>query len=91
VDRADVRVLERGRGARLALEPLERLRVRGNVLGEELQGDLAPESQVLGAVNDAHAAAAELLDDPVTGDRLADHGTKTTFSGAGARSSSARA
>ena len=90
VDRADVRVLERGSGPRLALEALERLRVPRDVLGKELQSDVAPQARVLGAVDDAHAAAAQLLDDPVAGDRLADHRAKTTCSGAAEQSNSER-
>ena len=70
-----MRVLERGGRARLALEALERLRVRGDLLGQELQGDLASQPRVFRAVDDAHPAAAQLLDYPVTGNGLADHGS----------------
>ena len=79
VDRADVGVLERGGRAGLALEPLERLRVARQLLGQELQRDAAAELQVLGLVDDAHAAAAELREDPVVGDRLADHAWTRRF------------
>ena len=51
--------LEGGRGPRLALQPLERLRVPGELLGQELQGDPPAELEVLGLVDDAHAAAAD--------------------------------
>ena len=57
----------------LALEPLERLVVARELLGQELEGHLTAELQVLGLVDDAHAAAAELREDPIVRDRLADH------------------
>ncbi len=73
VDRADVRVLERGGGARLTAQTLQRLRVVPHVVGQELQRDAPAELEVFGLVDDAHAAAAQLLEDPVVGDGLADH------------------
>ncbi len=79
VDRADVGVLERGGRAGLALKPLERLSVAGQLLGQELQRHAAAELQVLGLVDDAHAAAAELRDDAVVGDGLADHQEAARF------------
>ena len=74
VDRADAGVVERRGGARLALEALERGRVLRHLRGQELQRDVAAELRVLGLVDDAHAAAAELRSDPVVRDGLADHG-----------------
>ena len=73
VDRTDVGVLERGGGAGLALEPLEGLRIADQILGQELQRDAAAELQVLGLVDDAHAAAAELREDAVVRNGLSDH------------------
>ena len=73
VDGADIGMIESRRGARLALEALEGPGLAGEALGQELQGHGAAEAGVLGLVDDTHAAAAELLDDPVVGDRLADH------------------
>ena len=74
VDRADVRVVQdRGR-ARLALESLDGLRPVEHLLGDELQGDVTAEPDVLGLVDDAHAALAEHLENAVVGDRLAYHG-----------------
>ena len=73
VDRADVGVLERGGGARLALQPLEGLRVARQLLGQELQRDASAELQVLGLVDDAHAAAAQLREHAVVRDGLSDH------------------
>jgi len=41
--------------------------------GEKLQGNGTAEGGVLGFVDHAHAAATELLQDAVVGNRLADH------------------
>ena len=73
VDRADVRVVE-GRGrARLALEALDGLAVPGQLVRQELERHRAAQARVLGLVDDTHAAAADLLEDPVVGEGFADH------------------
>jgi len=58
VDRADVGMVESGRGASLALKPLERLRISCKRLREELEGDSASQPHVLGLVDHTHAATA---------------------------------
>ena len=73
VDRADVGVLERGGRACLTLQPLERLSVARQLFGQELERHAAAQFQILGLVDDAHAAAAQLRNHAVVGDRLADH------------------
>ena len=73
VNGADVGMIQRGRGLRFALKAGQRLRIAGNVFGQELQGDEAVQPRVLGLVNHAHPAAAQLLDDAVVRDGLADH------------------
>ena len=50
VDGADVGMIQSGSGPRLALEPLQGHSIGGQSLGLELQGDVAPQSQVLGSV-----------------------------------------
>src|SRR5439155_11475249 len=55
------------------LEPFEGLMVLGKVFGQELEGYEAAELGVLGLVHDAHASAAQLLENAVVGDRLARH------------------
>ena len=72
VDRDDVRVVERRGGPRLAHEPLAEALVVCELLGQELQRDLVPEAGVLGAIDDAHPAAAEQRLDPVPGELGAD-------------------
>ncbi len=61
VDGADVRVIERRRGARLLDEALLGVLVPRQLGGEELEGDGPLEAGVLGAVHDTHAALTELL------------------------------
>jgi hypothetical protein len=71
VDGANVGMIQRGGGARFATEALERLRVFGQFIGEEFQGDEAAEVGVLSLVHHTHAATAELFDDAVMRDGLA--------------------
>ena len=73
VDRADVGVVECGRGLGFALETAERLRVAGHFIGKELQGHEATQPCVLGFVDHTHAAAAQPLKDAVVRYGLADH------------------
>ena len=72
VDGADVGMVQRGGGPRLAAKAFQGLRVLGHIVGQELQGDEAAEFSVLGLVDHTHPAAAELLDDAVVRDGLAD-------------------
>ena len=72
VDGADVGMVQGGGGLGFALEAAECLRVFGHVVGQELEGDKAAELHVLGLVDHTHPAAAELLDDAVVRDGLAD-------------------
>ena len=74
VNGADVGMVQGGGGLGFALEAGEGLRVAGNFFGQEFQGDEAMQARVFGFVDDAHAAAAELLDDAVVRDGLADWG-----------------
>ena len=71
VDRADVRVIEGGGGLRLLEEPLFRRSVPRQVWGEHLDRDLTVEARVLGQVDDAHPALAELRADRVRAEREA--------------------
>lgn len=68
VNRADVRVIQSGCGARFALESLERIGMPGQLLGEKLKRQKPPEPGVLGLVDHAHTAATQPLQNPVTGD-----------------------
>src|SRR6185295_11212057 len=72
VDGADVGMVEHRGGPRLAQEaPLVGL-VAATVGGEELEGDGAPELEVLGLVHDSRTPAGEAFENPVAGDGAAD-------------------
>ncbi len=72
VDRADVRMVQRRSGLRLALEALERCSVMRHALRQKLQRHLPLQLRVIGAIYHAHSAAPEPFDDAVVGDRLSD-------------------
>ena len=67
-------MIERGSGLGLAPESLQRLAILRQFFGKKLQRDKAAEARVFGFVDHAHAAAAELFDDPVMGDGLVEQG-----------------
>ena len=56
---ADVGMIERGSGARLALEALESLRVVCEHIRQEFQGHTPAKTQVFGFVDFAHSAGTE--------------------------------
>jgi hypothetical protein len=72
VDGADAGVVQRRGRSCLAAESGEGFGIGGEVWRQELQGDGALQPGILGFVDDAHPAAAELLDDAVMRDRLTD-------------------
>ena len=73
VDGADVGMVQGGGSLGFTLEALQCLGVSGHFVGQELQRNETAEVGVLGLVDHTHAAAAELLDDAVVRDGLADH------------------
>ena len=77
VDRADVRMIERARRPRLALEPLERRPVARQLRRQELQRDASSELRVLGLIDDAHPAAAESTGDGVVENGFSDQDLET--------------
>src|SRR5712672_1467971 len=74
IDGANVRMIERGRGAGFTAEPFQRLRLAGHFFGKEFERDEPSELSVLGFVHHTHAAATQLFDDVVVRDSLANHG-----------------
>ena len=60
-------------GPGFALEALQRRRVFFQLSGQELQGDMPAEVEVLGFIHHAHATAAKLVQDAVVGDGFALH------------------
>ncbi len=55
----DVRVIERGHGARLLLEATETVGFAGEGLGNNFQSDIAAEASIARAIDLAHASGAE--------------------------------
>ena len=72
VDRADVRMIERGDGARLAFEAGAALRVGGEGRRQDLHGDIPSEPRVLRAVDLAHPASADGRIDPIRAELTAE-------------------
>jgi hypothetical protein len=75
VDGTNVGMVQRRGRARFALEALLRGRVGGPLRRQELDGDDAAQSRVLGLVHHAHAARAQLLENPVVRDCRTGHVT----------------
>ena len=65
VDRDDVGIVERRGGARLLLEAVQPVGVGGEVGRQHLDGDVAVEAVVAGAIDLAHPAGAQQADDLV--------------------------
>jgi hypothetical protein len=71
-----------GRGSfGFTLKAAEGLRVFGYVIRQELECDKPTELDVLGLVHDTHPAPAQLLNDAVVRDGLADHSVDAWLSG----------
>src|SRR5271163_5054149 len=73
MDGADIRMVQGGRCLSLTLKAAQGLRVFGDVVGKELEGNETMQASVLSLVHDAHAAPTQFLDDAVVRDGLADH------------------
>jgi hypothetical protein len=65
VDGDDMRVLELRRDAALALEALDEALVECELGRQDLDGDVAIQPALTGAIDDRHPAAADLLEDVV--------------------------
>src|SRR6266436_6802528 len=70
VDRADVRVVQRGSSLGFPLETAESLRIVGKFFRKELQGDVATELEVFCFVDHTHSATPNLAEYAVMGNRL---------------------
>ena len=66
-------MIQRGSGPGLALEALEGLVVPGQSLGQELESHKAAEPDVFGFIDQPHTASTQLVENPVVGNRLANH------------------
>ena len=65
VQRADMGMAQAGDGLGLTVEPFAQLRITGEVLGQNLDGDVAIEARILGAIDLAHSSGAESRHDLV--------------------------
>ena len=70
VNRADVGMVQGGRGLRFSLETRQRLRVFRDVVRQEFQRDKTVQAGILGFVHHAHASAAEAFYDAIVGEGL---------------------
>ena len=70
VDRADARVLQRRRGARLPSQPFTLQRIVHQIRWQRLEGDRTAESRIGGQVDSTHASASDLTDNCVGADHL---------------------
>ncbi len=61
----DVGMVQPGRSPRLALEPQDLLGIGEGRIGEDLERDAPAKRLLLGLVDHAHAAAADLAEDAV--------------------------
>jgi hypothetical protein len=78
VNRADVGMVQRRGGARLAAEALQCLWVASYIFGKELERDVSAQIGVFGLVDHAHAATPQLFKDAVVGDRGSKHASSVS-------------
>jgi hypothetical protein len=79
VDCANIRVVQCRGGLGLPLEAGQGLRIAGDIVGQEFQGNETVKPSVFGFVNHPHATTAQFLDDAVVRDGLADHCRESYF------------
>jgi len=77
----DVGMREPGESVGFPAEAGARGIVGEGALGQDLEGEVTVELLVVGAVDLAHPARAEALDDPIVGERATDHATSSRCSG----------
>src|SRR5579864_7052887 len=80
VNGADVGVVQRRGGARLPAKALQRLWIARHFVRQKLQRHEAAKISIFRFVDDPHTAAAQLFDDAVVRDDLADHVAKSYVS-----------
>ncbi len=86
VNRHNHRMIQRGSSLRLATEAVLERRVAGQILAQHLDGDVAIEPDVTGAIDLGHAAVPEHFTEPVTAGEQAHTGCRCSLSGqAGSR------
>src|ERR1039458_8452776 len=73
VNRADVGMVQPRCSFRLTPKSFQSLVIVGQVFGQEFKSNEAVKPYVLGLIDHSHSARAQLLDDAVMRDSLADH------------------
>ena len=73
INRADIRMVQRRSRPSLPPEPLQRQLILGHIRRQELQRHKPPQVDVLSLIDDAHPAAAQILDNAVVRDRRSNH------------------
>ena len=73
VNRADVRVIERGRSEGFPLKSFAGSRIVLHLSRQEFQRDVPVQLEVFGFVDHTHPAATELREDAIVRDGFADH------------------
>lgn len=72
VDGADIGMVQCGGRSRFAAKPLRCLRVVDELIRKEFEGDGAAELEILGFIDLTHTSAANLFQDAIVRDGLAD-------------------
>ena len=67
IDVSDIRMIQSGRGLRLAHKTLQPIAIRCQVRRRDFQRDSAIKVRVLGEVHFAHATCTNLADNPIVG------------------------
>ncbi len=71
VDRANVRMIQRGGGACLASKAFEVSRIAGTHVTQEFHGDVTAESHIFGAIDNTHTAGTKRRFNLIGSDRQA--------------------
>ena len=79
VNRADTRMVQGGRKACFTTEALERVVIGEQPGRKKLERHFTAEQQILGAINDTHASAAELAQHAIVRNRPPEHGENGTM------------
>jgi hypothetical protein len=74
VNGANVGMVQGGSGLCFTLETGQSLRIPGQIIGKEFEGDKPMQASVFRLVDHAHAPTTELFDDAVVGNGLPDEG-----------------
>src|SRR6266571_1994103 len=74
MDSANIGMVQGGSCPRFPLKSFQRLMIGREPIGQELQSNVAAQTQVFGLIDHTHAAATQLLQDAVMRNGLANHG-----------------